>query len=584
MNTISISSGTSGTVGDPDNYQLPSLASYSAADNALTINKKALTIVDGSLESTDKFYDGDNTATPSGTPSLQSFVTTGSNTDNDNRPVSIGGVDDDVAISYTTIIATFDSADVAYDAGGNVIDQTVTYGGMTLSGAKSDNYSLTTHTDSYRINTREVDLSATKVYDDSLVFDPSSSDDVLTITASTGENLTFSSAAVAYKNQWEANNYFTSIVLADGDTGSNDGLASNYVLPPMSYDAARNSVTITPRNVTITANSISKTYGDTITFDGTEFTDGGVLQGDDGITISSTSSGAVDTANVASYDVVPSAATDSGSTGFDTRNYNITYVNGTLTVNRKALSISGLTASNKIYDGTDDASISSYGSLSGVLFSDDVSLDSVGLGADSANFPDKDVALDGSGNEIAKTVTLTLTNSDLTGLKSGNYSITDQTTNNAKNLQKDITLRADDRAKTYGETLSLGNSDFTLTSGAYIPGESVASVSLSASNNYDSSTTQSAGTYADEITISNAVGSGGFINNNYDILYDPGDLSINRRPIEFTANDQSKTYGDVLVLGTTAFSKTSGTYANSESATAVVLSSAIPMIRVQRRA
>ena len=69
-------------------------------------------------------------------------------------------------------------------------------------------------------------------------------------------------------------------------------------------------------------------------------------------------------------------------------------------------------------------------------------------------------------------------------------------------------------------------------------------------------------------------GSGGFLNDNYDILYDSGDLSINRRPIELTANDQSKAYGDVLVLGTTAFSKTSGTYANSESATAVVLSSA----------
>ena len=162
----------------------------------------------------------------------------------------------------------------------------------------------------------------------------------------------------------------------------------------------------------------------------------------------------------------------------------------------------------------------------------------------------------------------------MTGAKSGNYSITDQTTSNAKILQKDITPRADDRSKTYGETLVLGNSEFTLTSGAYISGESVASVSLTASNSYDSSTTQSTGTYADEIAISNAVGSGGFLNDNYDILYDSGDLSINRRPIELTANDQSKAYGDVLVLGTTAFSKTSGTYANSESATAVVLSSA----------
>ena len=128
-------------------------------------------------------------------------------------------------------------------------------------------------------------------------------------------------------------------------------------------------------------------------------------------------------------------------------------MDGGLTVNRKALSISGLTAIDKTYDGLDDASISSYGTLSGILFSDDVSLDSVGLGADSANFSDKDVAVDGSGNEIAKTVTLTLTNADLTGAKSGNYSITDQTTSNAKILQKDITLRADDRSKTYGETL-----------------------------------------------------------------------------------------------------------------------------------
>ena len=111
-------------------------------------------------------------------------------------------------------------------------------------------------------------------------------------------------------------------------------------------------------------------------------------------------------------------------------------VDGTLTVNRKALSISGLTAIDKTYDGSDDASISSYGTLSGILFSDNVSLDSVGLGADSANFSDKDVAVDGSGNEIAKTVTLTLTNADLTGAKSGNYSITDQTTSNAKSTKR----------------------------------------------------------------------------------------------------------------------------------------------------
>ena len=66
----------------------------------------------------------------------------------------------------------------------------------------------------------------------------------------------------------------------------------------MSYDAARNSVTVTPRDLTVTADNLAKTYGETVNFTGTEFTQSG-LQGDDAITISSTSVGAVDTANVA---------------------------------------------------------------------------------------------------------------------------------------------------------------------------------------------------------------------------------------------------------------------------------------------
>ena len=119
--------------------------------------------------------------------------------------------------------------------------------------------------------------------------------------------------------------------------------------------------------------------------------------------------------------------------------------------------------------------------------------------------------MDGSGNEVVKTVTLTLTDSDLTGTAAGNYSITDQTTNDAKILKKDITLRADDRSKTYGDGLSLGSSAFSLASGAYASGESVSSVTLTATNSYDSSTTQAVGSYTDEITISSAVGAGGFL-------------------------------------------------------------------------
>ena len=89
--------------------------------------------------------------------------------------------------------------------------------------------------------------------------------------------------------------------------------------------------------------------------------------------------------------------------------------NAPVTITRKALTLSGLSSSDKVYDASDDATISSYGTLSGILFSDDVSLNTGSLGADVANFSNEEVAVDGSGNEVEKTVTLTLTNSDLTG-------------------------------------------------------------------------------------------------------------------------------------------------------------------------
>jgi hypothetical protein len=95
-------------------------------------------------------------------------------------------------------------------------------------------------------------------------------------------------------------------------------------------------------------------------------------------------------------------------------------VNGTLSKTKKLLTISGLSASNKIYDASNDATISNYGTLNGILFSDVVSLDTGSLGADPANFNNKNV---GSG----KTVTLSLNNGNLTGAAAGNYRINNGT-------------------------------------------------------------------------------------------------------------------------------------------------------------
>ena len=59
-------------------------------------------------------------------------------------------------------------------------------------------------------------------------------------------------------------------------------------------------------------------------------------------------------ANPASWTITPSAAT--GGT-FNANNYSITYDTGTQTITPAALTISGMTASSKTYDGTNAATV-----------------------------------------------------------------------------------------------------------------------------------------------------------------------------------------------------------------------------------
>lgn len=96
------------------------------------------------------------------------------------------------------------------------------------------------------------------------------------------------------------------------------------------YELAFDSVgqlTITKAALTITANDLSKIYGDTLTFAGTEFTASGLVSGDQVTSVTLMSLGAAANAEVGTYDIVPSDAVGNGLS-----NYTITYVNGILTV------------------------------------------------------------------------------------------------------------------------------------------------------------------------------------------------------------------------------------------------------------
>ncbi|MBU3586208.1 hypothetical protein, partial [Polynucleobacter sp. AM-26B4] len=133
---------------------------------------------------------------------------------------------------------------------------------------------------------------------------------------------------------------------------------------------------------------------------------------------------------------------------------------------------------------------------------------------------------------------------------------------------------ADNRTKVYGDTLSLGTSSFTKTAGTYANSEVATAVTLTSANGYAASTSRAVGTNASEVVATSATGTDGFLASNYDITYVSGSLAITARPITLTADNRTKVYGDGLTLGTSGFTKTSGTYANSEVATAVTLTSA----------
>jgi len=134
--------------------------------------------------------------------------------------------------------------------------------------------------------------------------------------------------------------YAITITNALGDAG-----LTNYII---TYNNGQFTVNRAPLG--ITANSRGKTYGQNITFTGTEFTSSSLQNAETIGTVTLTSAGAISNAPVSGspYSIVPSAAT--GGT-FTPSNYSITYTNGALTVNRAMLTITA-NSTNKIVGET----------------------------------------------------------------------------------------------------------------------------------------------------------------------------------------------------------------------------------------
>lgn len=154
-------------------------------------------------------------------------------------------------------------------------------------------------------------------------------------TVGYGTNATFAVAATGIPDptyQWLLHG--TNLSGATGSTLTVAGLVANsgdysvvVTTPAGSVTSSSATLVVNPVALSITASNVSKTYGQTVTFVGTEFTTSGLQPGDSVTSVTLTSAGGASSAAIGSYDIVPSAAIGTGL-----ENYTIAYNNGTLTV------------------------------------------------------------------------------------------------------------------------------------------------------------------------------------------------------------------------------------------------------------
>jgi hypothetical protein len=381
----------------------------------------------------------------------------------------------------------------------------------------------------------------------------------LTVTANNrtktyGQTVTFAGTELTASGLLNTDAVSSVTLNSSGVAGAATVVGSPYIIVPSAavgmglnnyaITYANGTLTVSRAALMVTANNRTKTYGQTVTFAGTEFTTSGLVNGDTATSVTLSSSGTAASATVAGspYIVVPSAAVGTGLS-----NYMISYTNGKLTVNPAALTV---TANNrpKIY-GQSIIFAGTEFTTSGLLNSDtvnSVTLSSSGTAAMAA--------VAGSPYSIAP--------SGAVGTGLANYTITYANGGLTVNPAA-LMVTSNNRTKTYGQTVTFVGTEFTAS--GLLNSDAVSSVTLTSSG-VVAAATVAGSPYT--IVASAAVGTG---LSNYTITYANGALAVNTAALTVTANNRTKTYGQTLTFAGTEF--TAGGLVNSDTATRVTLTS-----------
>ncbi len=518
----------------------PGNATYGAAlevTQSLTVNKKELTV--SGVTADNKTYNGTDAAHLSGA-TLTGTV-----------------VNDDVSLTADTI-GVFSQTGV-----GTALSVTAT---LAITGADKDNYTLTQPTSlSADITKKELTVigavAQNKTYDGTTTATISGatlsgvvgSDDV-SLTAETTGTFVQSSIGTGIE-------VTTNMILGGMAAG-------NYSLTQPDYLAAN----ITSKELTVVnAVALDKVYDGTMN----ALITGAALSGlisDDNVTLENGGSGTFAQSTIGSGIGVTTAMTISGD---DKDNYSLTQPSGlSADITEKKLTVTGVTADNKTYDGTDAAHLSGA-TLTGTVVNDDVSLTADTIGTFSQA---------GVGTALSVTATLAIT-----GVDKDNYTLTQPTGLSADITKKELTVTgAVAQNKTYDGTTT------ATISGATLSGV-VDSDDVSLTDETQGTFEQS--TIGENIPVTSSMNLGGTAAGNYS-LTQPDYLTANITAKELTVTDavaQDKIYDgttDAVITGATLSgvisdddvtldNATTGTFAQATTGTGIAVTAAMTISGAQ---
>ena len=261
------------------------------------------------------------------------------------------------------------------------------------------------------------------------------------------------------------------------------------------------NLTISQRPVTVTAADKTKVFGSTdpsLTYSVTT----GSLVGSDSF---SGGLSRVSGENVGTYAINQGTLANS--------NYDISFVNGAMSVTRATQNALTVTTSQVTY-GTSVVLGSSGGSGTG-----DVAFAVSSAGSAGCSIASDTLTATG---DVGSTCTVTVTKAQST-----NYNAATSATKTITVIDRAITVTATAVSKTYGD--SDPTFAYAITSGALVSGDTLAGALGRTSG-------ENVGTYA--------ISQGNLANSNYAITFVSADLTIDARPLTITATNRTKTFGD----------------------------------------